>query len=71
DLTVASLGHLFCGECLHSSLQIDASKKICPICRQKVEQRPLSGKFSAKAKGYYPLQLRLMSKKSLGKRAAP
>ncbi|KAK4443935.1 hypothetical protein QBC34DRAFT_309977, partial [Podospora aff. communis PSN243] len=69
-LTVTHCGHLYCGECLHSSLQIDASKKICPICRQKVEPRPPGGRFSAKAKGYYPLQLRLTSKKSLGKRAA-
>ncbi|KAK0646664.1 hypothetical protein B0T16DRAFT_291275, partial [Cercophora newfieldiana] len=66
-LTATHCGHLFCGECLHSSLHIDASKKICPICRQKVEPRPPNGKFGAKAKGYYPLQLRITTKKSLGK----
>ncbi|KAK3357591.1 hypothetical protein B0T25DRAFT_163916 [Lasiosphaeria hispida] len=70
NLTVTHCGHLFCAECLHSSLHIDLTKRICPICRQKVENRPSSGKFNQKARGYYPLELKLTTKKSLGKRAA-
>lgn len=63
------IGHLFCGECLHSSLHIDAHKKICPICRQKIDSKPASGKFGPRARGFYPLELKLTTKKSLGKRA--
>ena len=65
------VGHLFCGECLHSSLQIDTNKKICPICRQKVDvKQGTNGKFSAKTKGFYPLRLKLMPAKRRGKNAA-
>lgn len=63
-------GHLFCSECLHSSLHIDVSKKVCPICRQKVETNPAAGKFTAKSKGFWPLELKLMTTKRSGKRAA-
>ncbi|KAK0711028.1 hypothetical protein B0H67DRAFT_601874 [Lasiosphaeris hirsuta] len=70
NLTVTHCGHLFCADCLHSSLHIDLTKRICPICRQKVDNRPSSGKFSQKARGYYPLELKLTTRKSLGKRAA-
>ncbi|KAK4175027.1 hypothetical protein QBC36DRAFT_355895 [Triangularia setosa] len=70
DLTVTYCGHLFCSECLHSALQISPHKRICPICRQKIENKNASGKFGPKAKGYYPLEIKLMTKKSLGKRAA-
>jgi len=68
-ITVTHCGHLFCGECLHSALHINDDKKICPICRQKVDVRPSGAKFSPRHKGYYPLQLKIMTKKSLGKRA--
>ncbi|KAK3379782.1 hypothetical protein B0T24DRAFT_168680 [Lasiosphaeria ovina] len=71
DLTVTHCGHLFCSECLHSSLNIDVSKKICPICRQKIDSRPPNdGNFTQKAKGYYALELKLITRKSLGKRNA-
>ncbi|KAK3322299.1 hypothetical protein B0H66DRAFT_601763 [Apodospora peruviana] len=70
DLTVTHCGHLFCSGCLHSSLHIDVSKKICPICRQKIDAKPASGKFSSKAKGYYNLELKLMTRAQLGKQAA-
>ncbi|KAK3938494.1 putative SLX8 protein [Diplogelasinospora grovesii] len=68
DLTVTHCGHLFCSECLHSSLHIESHKRICPICRQKIDPRPANGQFSVRAKGYYPLELKLVTKKSLGKR---
>ncbi|KAK3692275.1 hypothetical protein B0T22DRAFT_9123 [Podospora appendiculata] len=70
DLTVTHCGHLFCAECLHSSLHIDATKKICPICRQKVDLRAAGKKVSQKVKSYYPLELKLTTRKSLGKRNA-
>ncbi|KAK3333229.1 hypothetical protein B0T19DRAFT_120228 [Cercophora scortea] len=70
DLTVTHCGHLFCAECLHSSLHIDATRKICPICRQKVDLRAAGKKVSQKSKSYYPLELKLTTRKSLGKRNA-
>ena len=64
-------GHLFCNECLHSSLHVDMSKRVCPICRQKIDQRPAGGgSWGRTAKGFYPLELKLTTKKSLGKRTA-
>lgn len=70
SLTVTHCGHLFCSECLDSSLHIDAAKKICPICRQKVEVRPqqANNKFGTKQKAFYPLELKMMTRKTLGKR---
>ncbi|KAK4115118.1 hypothetical protein N656DRAFT_827212 [Canariomyces notabilis] len=70
DLTVTHCGHLFCSACLHSALHIDVTKRVCPICRQKIDNRPSNGKWSSRAKGYYPLELKLMTKTTLGKRAA-
>jgi E3 ubiquitin-protein ligase RNF5 len=46
------------------------TKKVCPICRQKVETNPAAGKFTAKSKGFWPLELKLMTSKKSGKRAA-
>ena len=66
--TNSLLGHLFCSECLHSSLHIDPHKKNCPICRQSIVM-PESGKSKHKQKGFYALELKLKTKKSLGKRA--
>ncbi|KAL1838886.1 hypothetical protein VTK73DRAFT_4213 [Phialemonium thermophilum] len=70
DLTVTYCGHLFCSECLHSSLHIDPTKKICPICRQKIDMRPANGHYGARAKGFWPLELKLMTAKRSGKRTA-
>ncbi|KAK1774524.1 hypothetical protein QBC45DRAFT_35293 [Copromyces sp. CBS 386.78] len=69
-LTVTHCGHLFCSECLHSALTIDPTKRTCPVCRQKIDKAPSGGKWTTKAKGYYPLELKLVTKKSLGKKAA-
>jgi len=68
-LTVTHCGHLFCGECLHSSLTVDLSKKICPICRTKIDAKAPGGKFRANQKGYYPLELKLLTRKKLGSRS--
>ncbi|KAK3302449.1 uncharacterized protein B0T15DRAFT_496914 [Chaetomium strumarium] len=62
DLTVTHCGHLFCSECLHSALNMDPSRRICPICRRKIDKLPGSGKFSRGGKGFYPLELKLMTK---------
>ncbi|KAL2156446.1 hypothetical protein VTH82DRAFT_1191 [Thermothelomyces myriococcoides] len=67
DLTVTHCGHLFCSACLHSALNMDQSRRICPICRQKIDRQPAgSTKFGQKAKGYYPLELKLMTRKTIG-----
>ncbi|KAJ3550813.1 hypothetical protein NPX13_g11456 [Xylaria arbuscula] len=65
-LTVTHCGHLFCSECLHSSLHIDTMKRTCPVCRSKVE---LKGAKKA-AKTYYHLELKVMTKTKMGKRPA-
>lgn len=62
-------GHLFCSECLHSALNMDQTRRICPICRQKIDRLPAAGKFGPRAKGgFYPLELKLVSRATLGKR---
>jgi E3 ubiquitin-protein ligase RNF5 len=49
---------------------MDQNRRICPICRQKIEKMPVNGsKFGQKAKGYYSLELKLMTRKSLGAKA--
>jgi len=58
---------LFCSECLHSGLNIHPNKRVCPVCRQKIDKLPQNGRFGPKAKGYYPLELKLVSKKMLAK----
>ncbi|KAK4039988.1 hypothetical protein C8A01DRAFT_16117 [Parachaetomium inaequale] len=63
DLTVTHCGHLFCSECLHSALNMDPSRRICPICRQKIDKVPAGGKFGQKGRGFYSLELKLVTKK--------
>ncbi|KAI0542210.1 hypothetical protein GGR58DRAFT_497195 [Xylaria digitata] len=63
-LTVTHCGHLFCSECLHSSLHIDSMKRTCPVCRSKVDLRDKK----KTAKSYYHLELKLMTRKKQGKR---
>ncbi|KAK3295609.1 uncharacterized protein B0H64DRAFT_417271 [Chaetomium fimeti] len=70
DLTVTHCGHLFCSGCLHSALNMDQSRRICPICRQKIDKVPAgNNKFGQKAKGYYSLELKLMTRKSMAAKA--
>ncbi|GAP91159.1 putative e3 ubiquitin-protein ligase complex slx8-rfp subunit slx8 [Rosellinia necatrix] len=66
-LTVTHCGHLFCSECLHSSLHIDSMKRTCPVCRSKVDLREKKGKT---IKSYYPLELKVMTATKKGKRPA-
>ncbi|KAI8949590.1 hypothetical protein F4801DRAFT_590992 [Xylaria longipes] len=64
-LTVTHCGHLFCSECLHSSLHIDSMKRTCPVCRAKVE---LKDKNRKTAKSYFHLELKVMTATKKGKR---
>ncbi|KAI3336652.1 hypothetical protein HD806DRAFT_13672 [Xylariaceae sp. AK1471] len=66
-LTVTHCGHLFCSECLHSSLHIDSSKRTCPVCRSKVDLKDKKGKT---VKSYYHLELKVMTATKKGKRPA-
>ncbi|KAI8167982.1 E3 ubiquitin-protein ligase complex slx8-rfp subunit slx8 [Colletotrichum sp. SAR 10_65] len=68
-LTVTHCGHLFCSECLHSALNVDATKNKCPICRQKVETKDRSD-YTSKTKGFWPLELKLMTASRKGKQKA-
>jgi len=69
EMTVTHCGHLFCSECLGSALSIGQAKRICPICRQKIDKLPNSGKFGKNGKGFYSLELKLTTKRSLGMKA--
>ncbi|KAK1535362.1 hypothetical protein CPAR01_08904 [Colletotrichum paranaense] len=68
-LTVTHCGHLFCSECLHSALNVDATKNKCPICRQKVETKDRN-EYTSKTKGFWPLELKLMTASRKGKQRA-
>lgn len=49
---------------------MDMTRRICPICRQKIDKmNAASGKFGQRAKGFYPLELKLTTKKTLGKKS--
>ncbi|KAI1186497.1 hypothetical protein F5B17DRAFT_359588 [Nemania serpens] len=61
-LTVTHCGHLFCSECLHSSLHIDSLKRTCPVCRAKIDLKDTKGK-----KSYYHLELKVMTATKKGK----
>ncbi|TRX89632.1 hypothetical protein FHL15_009541 [Xylaria flabelliformis] len=64
-LTVTHCGHLFCSECLHSSLHIDSMKRTCPVCRAKVD---LKDKNRKAVKSYFHLELKVMTATKKGKR---
>ncbi|KAK2011106.1 hypothetical protein LZ32DRAFT_680213 [Colletotrichum eremochloae] len=68
-LTVTHCGHLFCSECLHSALNVEATKNKCPICRQKVETKDRND-YTSKTKGFWPLELKLMTASRKGKQRA-
>ncbi|KAM4068159.1 zinc finger, c3HC4 type (RING finger) domain-containing protein [Hirsutella rhossiliensis] len=68
-LTVTHCGHLYCQQCLHSSLNVDSTKGKCPMCRTKIDMKSRSS-YSMKTKGFWPLELKLMTTTSKGKRKA-
>ncbi|GKU02924.1 e3 ubiquitin-protein ligase complex slx8-rfp subunit slx8 [Fusarium langsethiae] len=69
NLTVTHCGHLYCASCLHQSLSVDATKGKCPMCRQKLDMKTREN-YSSKTKGYWPLELKLMTATRKGKRKA-
>ncbi|KAF7562702.1 hypothetical protein G7046_g1452 [Stylonectria norvegica] len=68
-LTVTHCGHLYCAQCLHSSLNVPATKGKCPMCRQKLDLKSRAT-YNTKTKGYWPLELKLMTATRKGKRKA-
>ncbi|KAH8686820.1 hypothetical protein BGZ61DRAFT_533497 [Ilyonectria robusta] len=68
-LTVTHCGHLYCAQCLHSSLHVEATKGKCPMCRQKLDMKPRES-YNGKTKGFWPLELKLMTATRKGKRKA-
>ncbi|PHH59732.1 hypothetical protein CDD81_2626 [Ophiocordyceps australis] len=68
-LTVTHCGHLFCQQCLHSSLHVEANRGNCPMCRTKIDTKPRAS-YTSKTKGYWPLELKLMTVTKKGKRKA-
>ncbi|UKZ82333.1 hypothetical protein TrVFT333_010119 [Trichoderma virens FT-333] len=68
-LTLTHCGHLFCAQCLYSSLSIESTRGKCPMCRAKIDMKPREN-YSVKTKGYWPLELKLMTRTRQGKRKA-
>ncbi|TFB02231.1 hypothetical protein CCMA1212_005986 [Trichoderma ghanense] len=68
-LTLTHCGHLFCAQCLHSSLSMEPTRGKCPMCRTKIDMKPRAT-YSTKTKGYWPLELKLMTRTRQGKRKA-
>ncbi|KAK5989150.1 E3 ubiquitin-protein ligase complex slx8-rfp subunit slx8 [Cladobotryum mycophilum] len=66
-LTVTHCGHLYCAQCLHSSLNVDATRGKCPMCRTKIDMKQ-RGSYTTKTKGFWPLELKLMTATRKGKR---
>jgi len=64
-----STGHLFCQQCLHSSLHVDSTRGKCPMCRAKIDMKARAS-YNSKTKGFWPLELKLMTKTKQGKRKA-
>ncbi|KAL8304480.1 hypothetical protein RB601_007185 [Gaeumannomyces tritici] len=67
NLTVTHCGHLFCGECLHGALHANLNKSVCPICRQKIDPRANGAQNPKTPKGFFQLQLKLMTSNRKGK----
>ncbi|KAL7930002.1 hypothetical protein V8C35DRAFT_167537 [Trichoderma chlorosporum] len=68
-LTLTHCGHLFCAQCLYSSLSIESTRGKCPMCRAKIDMKPREN-YTVKTKGYWPLELKLMTRTRQGKRKA-
>lgn len=67
---LSTTGHLFCAQCLHSSLHVETQNKgKCPMCRTKIDMKPREG-YNTKTKGIWPLELKLMTQTKKGKRKA-
>lgn len=53
---------MFCADCLGTALNMENTRRVCPICRQKIDEPPNQGKFSQRARGFYALELKLATK---------
>ena len=60
-------GHLYCADCLHSSLNVETTRGRCPMCRAKLDIKPRE-QYTSKTKGYYPLEIKVMTKNQKGKK---
>ncbi|KAF5251104.1 hypothetical protein FANTH_3767 [Fusarium anthophilum] len=69
NLTVTDCGHLYCASCLHQSIHADTTKGKCPMCRRKLGNKPQES-YDNNIKGYWPLELKLMTATRKGKRKA-
>ena len=69
SLTVTHCGHLYCAQCLHQSLHVDATRGKCPMCRSKIDMKKREA-YTQKTKGFWPLELQLMKGTRKGKRKA-
>ncbi|KAI0165866.1 hypothetical protein GGR57DRAFT_497333 [Xylariaceae sp. FL1272] len=70
DMTTTHCGHLFCSECLHSSLNAENNpRRRCPVCRTVVEDQ---GRRSKDSKSFFHIELKLSvaAKKDKGKQPA-
>ncbi|CAN8096728.1 unnamed protein product [Discula destructiva] len=66
-LTVTHCGHMFCGACLHQAMHAEVTKKICPMCRQKLDDRQRNVQPKNSAKTFFHLEMKLELTKSQGK----
>ncbi|KAG8161888.1 hypothetical protein KVR01_008875 [Diaporthe batatas] len=68
NLTVTCCGHMFCAQCLHQAMHTELTKKVCPMCRQRLD-KPVS-KSRPPAKAFFHLELKLRPSKKMGKQPA-
>ena len=54
---------------MHSSLHVDSTRGKCPMCRAKIDMKARAS-YNSKTKGFWPLELKLMTKTKQGKRKA-
>ncbi|POS80452.1 hypothetical protein DHEL01_v201151 [Diaporthe helianthi] len=68
NLTVTCCGHMFCAQCLHQAMHTEITKKVCPMCRQRLDKSTPKSKPPAKA--FFHLELKLRPSKKMGKQPA-
>lgn len=61
-------GHMFCAQCLHQAMHTELTKKVCPMCRQRLDKPTPKSKPPAKA--FFHLELKLRPSKKNGKQPA-
>lgn len=61
---------MFCGACLHQALNAEVTKKVCPMCRQKLDNRKWDAPVVKNAKTLFHLEMKLQPTKRQGKQPA-